>query len=151
MMASAGTTLTPTLGTRPAIERHASDPRIPSYIVDKIRATQKEGRSGFEAALVAGVSIIAGTDAGSTFVAHGSLASEIRQLHDAGLPVRDALAAATSLAAREVGFADGLGSLRPGVIADIIVLDGNPLLDLSSLERIALVVQAGRLVSGKLG
>ena len=57
-----------------------------------------------------------------------------------------AIAAATSLPARNMGMAKTIGSIRPGKIADLAVVDGDPTSDISALSRLRLVMQAGRIV-----
>jgi hypothetical protein len=69
---------------------------------------------------------------------HGALPTELRLLHQAGMPVRDLIAAATSVVACEVGLPGRVGT--PGAQADLLVVDGNPLRDRETLERVALVI-----------
>ena len=67
-----------------------------------------------------------------------------------GMTPTQALAATTSSAAELLGVADELGTLEPGKRADVVVVDGDPF-ELATLpERIAAVVQDGRLVSGHM-
>lgn len=145
-MAQAGVLLTPTLATRYFLDQHLDDPAIPYELTSKARSTAVGRQAAIEAALAAGVTIAAGTDSGTTFVPHGALPTEIRLLHQAGMSVRDAIAAATSVAAREVGLPGVIGTLAPGGQADLLVVDGDPLRDLEALERTALVIKAGVLV-----
>ena len=145
-MARGGVVLTATLDTRYFLNMHLDDPAIPEVLRTRAQATA--GRvGGFQAALEAGVTIAAGTDPGTTFVPHGALATEIRLLHEAGLPVRDALAAATWVAAREVGLPGSIGTLAPGAFADLLVLDADPLQHVSALEDVALVIASGVPIS----
>jgi imidazolonepropionase-like amidohydrolase len=145
-MARAGLVLTPTLDTRYFLNMHLDDAQIPEVL--RARAQATAGRvGGFQAALEAGVTIAAGTDSGTTFVPHGALATEIRLLHEGGLPIRDALAAATFVAAREVGLPGTIGTLAPGASADLLVLNADPLEDVSALEDVALVIASGVRIS----
>jgi len=95
----------------------------------------------------AGVRLLAGTDAGSVLVYPGfSLHEELRLLvEDAGLSPREALAAATISPARYFGMEKELGSIAPGQIADLVLLDADPLENIRNTTRIFAVVQAGRL------
>jgi imidazolonepropionase-like amidohydrolase len=100
----------------------------------------------------AGVPIAAGADIGNRYP-HGANARELEYLVQAGLSPMEALLAATSIAARVVRQADTLGALAPGKVADVLVLDGDPLADIRVLQdhdRIRLVMQGGRAVAGSL-
>jgi imidazolonepropionase-like amidohydrolase len=96
-----------------------------------------------------GVNILAGTDAGSVLVYPGfALHEELRRLvEDAKLSPRDALWSATIGPARFARLDDRLGPLSAGKIADIVLLDADPLTDIRNTRRIFAVVQAGRLFS----
>lgn len=59
------------------------------------------------------------------------------------------VAAATSEAARALGLSSDLGTLEPGKLADLIVVDGNPLEDLSALRNVDLVVKEGEVIISK--
>jgi imidazolonepropionase-like amidohydrolase len=142
-MAAAGMVVVPTAATRYFLELHLDDPAIPQILVARARASTAGRQGALDAAIGAGVPIAAGTDSGTTFVPHGSLPTELRMLHQAGLPVRDVIAAATSVAAREVGLAGVIGTLAAGAQADLLVVSGDPLHDLAALERAALVVVGG--------
>ena len=84
-------------------------------------------------AIAAGVKITAGTDEGGW--EHANNAHELTCLVDAGMTPIQAIAAATQTAADCVGAGDTLGSIAPGKTADLILIDGNPLDDISILER----------------
>lgn len=93
----------------------------------------------------AGVPLIAGTDAGWRYTAWDALHGEIRWLHDVGLSSREALAAATGTAAGVLGLGERLGTVREGLAADLIVVDGDPVQDLGALRRLKLVMHNGTL------
>ncbi len=95
----------------------------------------------------AGVKILAGTDAGSVLVYPGfSLHEELLLLvEDGKLTPREALWAATVGPARFAGMNSTLGSVAPGRIADLVLLDADPLTDIRNTRRIAAVMQGGRL------
>ena len=73
---------------------------------------------------------------------------EIWAMGGAGLSPLEALRAATATAAEAMGMADDLGSLEPGKLADLIVLDRNPLVDLKNTNSIRYVMKAGTLWNG---
>ena len=88
--------------------------------------------------------IIMGTDA--TAGAHGQNAREIiYRVQAAGQPAMDAIKAATSLNAEALGLSDKIGSVAPGMEADLIAVDGNPVEDITSLQRVTFVMKAGRV------
>jgi imidazolonepropionase-like amidohydrolase len=150
MLAQRNVSITPTLVTRYFLNMHLDDPAVPEIIRARARETAHVRSLAYRNALDAGVTVTAGTDSGTTFVPHGALATEVRLMHEGGLSVRQALASATWLAAAEVGLPGMLGTLAPGAYADLLVLNADPLQDLSALENIALVIQSGAPVAGSL-
>ncbi|MBM3574030.1 MAG: amidohydrolase family protein [Alphaproteobacteria bacterium] len=99
----------------------------------------------------AGIPIAAGGDLGNRYP-HGTNAREIEFLVRAGLSPLDALRAATSMAARAIKQPE-IGTLAPGQLADLLIVDGNPLDDVALLQdhrRLIAVIQGGELVGGRL-
>ncbi len=96
----------------------------------------------------AGVAILAGTDAGSVLVYPGfGLHEELRLLvEEAKLTPAEALRAATITPARYFGMEAELGSISAGKIADLVLLDADPLTDIRNSRRIFTVVQGGKLL-----
>jgi len=99
----------------------------------------------FKRALKAkGLKLLMGTDAGAG--AHGRNAEEIiYRVQMAGQPAADALAGATSLNAQSLGLADRIGSIAPGLDADLIAVDGDPLKDITALRRVVFVMKSGKV------
>ena len=94
----------------------------------------------------AGVGLLAGSDCGSPFTFPGfSLHDELRFLVQAGLTPLQALQTATILPARFLGRESEMGTISRGKVADLVLLDGNPLEDINNTKRIRAVVAAGRL------
>ncbi len=92
----------------------------------------------------AGVVVSAGTDAGNVGTLHGpGLIVELGLMQEAGMTRRDVLVSATRDAARVFSAEPEFGTLEPGKLADLLVLDADPLEDLHALERIHLVVKGG--------
>jgi imidazolonepropionase-like amidohydrolase len=96
----------------------------------------------------AGVRIVAGTDAGWRFTPIDGLAEEIKLLERAGMSSMQALVAATGDAAATLGVDDKFGTLTPGLTADVLVVGGDPLLNLSALQDVRLVLQGGEVRVG---
>jgi imidazolonepropionase-like amidohydrolase len=94
-----------------------------------------------------GVLLVTGSDAGNPMVIHGPTVQHEMQLWvRAGIPPAVALQAATVNAARLLGADKRVGSIRPGLNADLLVVDGNPLDDITATERISMVVFKGERV-----
>jgi imidazolonepropionase-like amidohydrolase len=94
----------------------------------------------------AGVKISFGTDAG--VFEHGKNAIEFQLLAKAGIPVIDTILAATSVAASLLDASADIGSVQPGRYADIIATDGNPLDDVTELQRVRFVMKGGKVYKG---
>ncbi|MBW8838602.1 MAG: amidohydrolase family protein, partial [Gemmatimonadetes bacterium] len=88
--------------------------------------------------------IIMGTDA--TAGAHGQNAREIiYRVQVGGQPAMDAIVAATSLNAEALGLADRIGSIAPGMEADVIAVEGDPIADITALQHVVFVMKGGRV------
>ena len=98
--------------------------------------------------MAAGVKVATGTDSGIT--PHGRNLAELELMAKGGMPPSQVLAATTSSAAELLGVAGELGTLEPGKLADVVVVDGDPF-ELATLpDRVAAVVKDGQLVAGRL-
>ena len=96
----------------------------------------------------AGIAVVMGTDTGPAYRFQGYFEHlELEQMVKAGLTPMQVLVTATSAAARDVGAPDQLGSLAPGKWADLIVLGGNPLDDITNTRKIESVWIAGNRVA----
>jgi imidazolonepropionase-like amidohydrolase len=93
-----------------------------------------------------GLTLVFGTDAG--VIPHGKNAREFQELSTIGMTLADRIRAATVEAARAVGLAGQVGTLAPGALADVIGVQGNPLVDPGALERVVFVMKGGRIVKG---
>ena len=91
-----------------------------------------------------GVPIAFGTDAG--VFAHGRNAEEFEMMVDAGMTPREALASATTVAARLLDMESQIGRIAPGYSADIIAVDGNPLEDARALQNVNWVMVRGKVM-----
>jgi len=94
------------------------------------------------ASKVAGLKIVFGTDAVAG--AHGRNAEEfIDRVRDGGVDPMTAMVSANSLGAEAISLADQIGSIAPGLQADIIALDGDPLKDITAVRRVVFVMKGG--------
>src|SRR5450631_3359647 len=89
-------------------------------------------RASFKAALDAGVTILSGSDVG--VFTHGDNARELEIMVDYGMPALDALKSATSIAGRVLHLE--IGQVKPGMLADLIAVEGDPLENISSIRRV---------------
>ncbi len=94
----------------------------------------------------AGAKIVAGTDAGALGVGHGDMWREIGLLVECGLPAAAAIHAATGLAAQAVGMEQQIGTVAVGKQADLLVVAGNPLVDITCLKNVVQVFKEGRSI-----
>ena len=95
-----------------------------------------------------GVRIVFGTDAG--VLPHGSNAAEFTTLVSAGLEPIDAIRAATINAAAALRLADSIGSIRTGMVADLVAFDRDALQDVAALQKPRFVMARGRIVRQSL-
>lgn len=101
----------------------------------------------FEKGLSAGVRYALGTDLiGDPTHPQAMAAKEFELVTEWGMPALDAVIAGTQVSAEVVGLSDQIGTLEKGKMADIIAVPGNPLDDITVLQRVDLVVQGGRIV-----
>ena len=107
----------------------------------------EQARSNLIRAWKAGVPLVMGSDSGNPLVFHGpALHHELQLWVQAGIPAAVALQAATVNAAKLLGAQDRIGAIRAGMDADLLLVDGNPLQDISATDRISLVVFEGERI-----
>ncbi|MFQ3647398.1 MAG: amidohydrolase family protein [Anaerolineae bacterium] len=125
---------------------------IPEWkIEERKKAIANPARyQGLQNAAKAGVPIAFGTDAGSPAVGHEVVAPELKFMVQLGLKKDnyDALRSATIVPARISRMADKIGTLEAGKLADVIVIDGNPLETLDALERVTMTFIGGKKMIG---
>ena len=110
--------------------------------IDKERSIGRKQRETFRAAVKAGVTMTFGTDAG--VYPHGDNGKQFAKMVEWGMTPLQAIQASTVTAARYLGpLGDNLGAIAPGKYADIIAVAGDPLADVSALERVKFVMKAG--------
>lgn len=97
----------------------------------------------------AGVKIAFGTDAGAG-PDHGVQAKEFKYLVDYGMTPAQALRSATAVGAELLGWQDRIGTIEKGKYADIIAVAGNPLEDITEMERVKFVMKSGQVVRNDL-
>lgn len=147
LMKRRGTYLVPTVAVGAYVEEAANTGKLSPDSAAKAREIAPKMRASVVKAHKAGVKLAFGTDAG--VFAHGTNAREFVILVGLGIPAMDVILAATRNAADLLGLRD-LGQIKPGFIADLVVVDGDPLTDIHTLERPTLVLQSGAIVRDEL-
>ena len=113
-----------------------ADAGIPDYAVEKSRRLGDHHKASIMKFHRAGGRLAMGTDAGTPFNYHGRNADELRHLVAYGINPADALVAATGNAADLIGLADR-GRIKDGMAADLLIVDGNPMQDISNVADTA--------------
>jgi imidazolonepropionase-like amidohydrolase len=113
----------------------------PEKIIEKERKVGRTQRESFQRAVKAGVKIAYGTDAG--VYPHGGNGKQFVHMVRWGQTPMEAIKAATSTAADLLGWSDRVGTIAPGRFADIIAVEGDPLKDISEMERVKFVMKGG--------
>ena len=104
----------------------------------------KDKKKSFALALSTGVKILAGGDVG--VFTHGDNVRELEMMVEYGMDTQEVLKAITSANAKILGINDQRGLIKKGMMADIIVVDGNPTLNISDLRKIKCVIKGGKII-----
>ena len=140
LMAQRGVALCPTLAAGEAVRQYRGWKKG----LDLEPAGIRDKKASFKRALAAKVTICAGGDVG--VYAHGDNARELELMVEYGMAPLDVVKAATSGNARIFHLDDRLGQIRPGLLADLIAVEGDPTQQIGDLRRIRLVMKEGALV-----
>jgi imidazolonepropionase-like amidohydrolase len=141
-----GTTLCPTLSVYHRIVDRAGAAGALASMIEKARAIVGPHAESFRMALAAGVPVVFGTDAGALWHPIGDVGDELRLMVENGMTAVEALRSATAIAADVCHISDRTGSLRQGLEADVLVVEGDATADVAALGRVSRVYRAGALV-----
>jgi imidazolonepropionase-like amidohydrolase len=143
--------LVPTLAALYHIEEMGIEGGIPAFAVEKTLSVKPHHLNSVRLARESGVPVALGTDAGTPYNRHGMNLAEMVLLARNGYSPAEALQSGTLIAARVLGLDGVLGTVEEGKLADLVVVEGNPLEDVGLLlspEAIRLVMKGGRLMKG---
>jgi imidazolonepropionase-like amidohydrolase len=144
-----GTYLVPTLYLGDWFLENAERNHVPDYLLAKAKAVMPAARQNIAHAFASGVKVAFGTDA--AVYPHGLNAHEFAVMVKLGLTPLQAIQAATVNAADLLGWSGKVGSLDPGAWADIVAVEGDPLKDVTTLERVKFVMKGGEVVRNEYG
>ncbi|MDN2564647.1 amidohydrolase family protein [Aquibium sp. A9E412] len=149
LMLEHGTTLVATSAAVRNVVRQGTAAGIPAHSVAKAQSAIDAHVAGFKAAHKAGVRLAMGTDSGVPFTHHGNNLDELVYLVEMGLTPMEAILVATRDSAAMLKLDGRVGTLEADKLADLVVVDGDPLTDIAVLrdpQRIRRVVLNGRTV-----
>lgn len=152
MMVEQGVFLVPTLSAPYHIVKFGTEAGVPEFAVEKTKRVMDRHLESFRDAHRAGVRIAMGTDAGTPFNKHGKNALELELMVKAGMSSMESIIAATKSSAILLGLDQEIGTIEEGKKGDVLVLDGDPLEDITVLQdqdRIEVIIQDGRIRKGK--
>ncbi|HEV3277862.1 MAG TPA: amidohydrolase family protein [Terriglobia bacterium] len=146
LMKQHGTYLVPTLYLMDWFMENYQKMGLTENMLAKARVVMPAARENVSRAMHEGVKIAFGTDA--AVYPHGLNAHEFPVMVKLGMTPLGAVQASTVNAADLIGWSDRVGTLEPGKFADLVAVDGDPLQDVSVLERVDFVMKGGQVVKG---
>jgi imidazolonepropionase-like amidohydrolase len=144
-----GTYLVPTLYLGDWMLENMEQTHMPPPLMAKAREVIPVARKNIAHAFASGVKVAFGTDA--AVYPHGLNAHEFAVMVKLGLTALQAIQAATVNAADLLGWSGKVGTLEPGAWADVIAVDGDPLKDVTTLERVKFVMKGGETIENEYG
>ena len=144
-----GTYLVPTLYLGDWMIDNAGLTRLPAPLLAKAQEVIPAARKNIAHAFASGVKVAFGTDA--AVYPHGMNAHEFAVMVKLGLTALQSIQAATVNAADLLRWSGKVGTLEPGAWADIVAVDGDPLKDVTTLERVKFVMKGGDVVRNEYG
>ena len=143
-----GTYLVPTIIAGKSVSDSAKVPGyFPPVIARKAVEVGTQIQDNFGKSYKAGVKIAFGTDAG--VYPHGKNYMEFQYMVEAGMPPMEAIKAATVNAADLLGISDKTGSIVKGKFADIVAVNGDPLVDIKTIKNMAFVMKEGKIYTNQ--
>jgi imidazolonepropionase-like amidohydrolase len=144
LMKEKGTYLVPTIYLGEWFMANYQRIGIPEFMVEKAKVVMPAAQQNIARAFKAGVKVAFGTDA--AVYPHGMNAHEFAVMVRLGLTSMQSIQAATVNAADLLGWSDRVGSIEPSRFADIIAVNGDPVSDVTVLEKVVFVMKGGQVV-----
>ncbi len=142
LMKQKGTWYVPTISAGKWVAARAQEEGfLPEIVRPKAALIGPQIQTTFGKAYKAGVRIMFGTDTGVS--AHGENAHEFAYMVEAGMPAMEAIKSATIVPAKFLGVGDRLGTIEAGKLADLVAVPGDPLADITVMQRVSFVMKDG--------
>ncbi|HEY8823529.1 MAG TPA: amidohydrolase family protein [Candidatus Limnocylindria bacterium] len=136
----------PTLDVYARIAERGEETGTAPYMVAKAKAALEAHRRSFKLAMQAGVKIVTGSDSGGIVWPVADVAAEVKRMVDLGMSAPKALIAATRTSAESLGQLNSFGTIESGRWADLVIVEGNPVADITALSRVLAVYKGGERI-----
>ncbi len=150
MMINHGVYLIPTLAPDYFMSVNGEEGGVAPFMIEKLKHKKEVRKKNLKKAIQRGVKIAIGSDAGTPYNFHGNNAREMWLMVEEGMMTpKEAIASGTRISAEACGLIDQLGTLEMGKMADLVVVNGNPLEDIGLLlekQNMNLIMKAGQVV-----
>ncbi len=146
LMLQKGTFLTPTIIAAERIIAHGEAGGIAGWMVRKAQQVLANHKAGLQKCLERGVRISFGSDAGTPYNFHGRQGYEFELMVSFGFTPVQALTAATLTNSRLLRMQDSIGTTEPGKLADLAAFSGDPMTDITAMQRCCFVMKDGVVV-----
>lgn len=131
--------------------REIDNPEMPEYLVRKLKVHAQRESQSLRDAIQAGIRLGTGTDAGAVLTPHGQMGGQLELLVEHGMTPIQAINTGTMGSAEAIGVNEEFGSLEPGKVADIFLVEGQPAQRIEDLMNVRAVYLGGNLVWSRTG
>jgi len=138
--------MVPTFSPYCQMAEYGAENGVSSYMCQMSRMISDFKNNTFHLAYERGVKIAFGRDAGAPLTKHGEFTIEMIAMEKAGMNKRDVIISATEIAAKALHIWEETGSITEGKLADMIILDGNPLEELTNFKKVNVVFAEGKII-----
>jgi imidazolonepropionase-like amidohydrolase len=152
LMKVRGTYLVPTIGIESAVSSTSTYKNSPPVRRERLHTMSQSAHGVAQRAWKLGIPLVAGSDGAYDLdlAPDFTVANEVVELVKAGIPPMEAIKAATFRAAECLGISARTGSIRPGGEADLVVVEGDPLANITAVKKIVMVINDGQIAINRL-